>query len=388
MFPLLEAGTGEALSVDPDALDDDTLAAALVALHRAEAQLAAVKARLTAAFDARRVWAADGSRSAAAWLGRHCRLPGDTARGEVRLARRLRTMPATADALSAGEVTAHHARRLAALNRIDLADTFADGEALLVDHARTLGWAGFARAASYWRQLAEPDRVEADAADNDADRRLHLSPGLDGTGLLDGQLTPLGHATVRGALDRIEAELFHADWADARGRRGDAATVDDLARTPAQRRHDALVEMAERAMAAPADGLRPRPLVTVLVGLETFTGRVCELADGTVVAPGVVAGLLDRAAVERVVFDGPNRVIAVGQARLFTGALRRAIEVRDRRCTHPGCTVPAEHCDVDHVTPFAQAGATTQANGVLRCPAHHRWRHQQIGRSEDDDEAA
>ena len=54
MFPLLEAGTGEALSVDPDALDDDTLAAALVALHRAEAQLAAVKARLTAAFDARR----------------------------------------------------------------------------------------------------------------------------------------------------------------------------------------------------------------------------------------------------------------------------------------------------------------------------------------------
>ncbi len=146
--------------------------------------------------------------------------------------------------------------------------------------------------------------------------------------------------------------------------------------------------MAERAIAAPADGLRPRPLVTVLVGLETFTGRVCELADGTVVAPGLVAGLLDRATIERVVFDGPDRVMAVGQARLFTGALRRAIEVRDRHCTHPGCTVPAERCDVDHVIPYAHAGPTTQANGVLRCPAHHRWRHQQAGRSEDDDEAA
>ena len=378
----------EALSVDPDALDDDALAAALVALHRLEAGVAAVKARVTAAFDARRVWAADGSRSAAAWLGRHCRLPGDAARGEVRFARRLRTMPATADALADGSVTAHHARRLAALNRPGLVDAFAAGEAVLVDHARTLHWPGFARATSYWRQLAEPDRVEAEAADHDADRRVHLSPGLDGTGLLDGPLTPLGHATVRGALDRIAAELFQADWADARGRHGDAATLDDLARTPAQRRHDALVEMAERAMTAPADGLRPRPLVTVLVGLETFTGRICELADGTVVAPGLVAGLLDQATVERVVFDGPDRVIAVGSTRLFTGALRRAIEVRDRHCTHPGCTVPAERCEVDHVIPYAQAGPTTQANGVLRCPAHHRWRHQQVGRSADDDEAA
>jgi Rieske Fe-S protein len=141
-------------------------------------------------------------------------------------------------------------------------------------------------------------------------------------------------------------------------------------------------------MATPADGLRPRPLVTVLVGLETFTGRVCELADGTVIAPGLLAGLLHRAAIERVVFDGPDRVIAVGQARLFTGALRRAIEVRDRHCTHPGCTVPAERCEVDHVVLFVHAGPTTQANGVLRCPAHHRWRHQQAGRSGDDDEAA
>ncbi len=388
MFPLLEAGTDEALSVDPDDLDDDALGMALVALHRAEARLAAAKARLTASLDARRVWAADGSRSAAAWLGRRCHLPGDVARGEVRLARRLRTMPATGDALQEGGLTAHHAHRLASLNRPEVAEAFADGEAVLVDHARTLHWAGFARATSYWRQLAEPDRVEAEAADHDGHRRVHLSPGLEGTGLLDGQLTPLGHATVRGALDRIEAELFQADWADARGRCGDAATLDDLARTPAQRRHDALVDMAERAMASPADGLRPRPLVTVLVGLETFTGRVCELADGTVVAPGLVAGLLDRATVERVVFDGPDRVIAVGQARLFTGALRRAIEVHDRRCTHPGCTVPAERCEVDHVVPFAEAGPTSQANGVLRCPAHHRWRHQQVGRSEDDDEAA
>ena len=42
--------------------------------------------------------------------------------------------------------------------------------------------------------------------------------------------------------------------------------------------------------------------------------------------------------------------------RFFRGALRRAIEVRDRRCTHPsGCDVPAERCDIDHIVPLAEA---------------------------------
>lgn len=376
MFPMLAAGIDEALSVDLDQVDDAALGAALVALARSEAQLAAAKARVTAAFDARQAWASDGSRSAATWMSRHCRAPGEAARDEVRLARRLHTMPETARALAAGEVTAHHARRLAAINRPELAATFAESEPLLVDHARTLHWAGFVRSVSYWRQLAEPDCVEEGAARDEAQRRVHLSGGLGGTGLLHGVLTPLANATVGAALDRIEGELFAADWAEARDRLGATATSTDLARTPAQRRHDALVEMAERATTAPASGLRPRPLVTVLVGLETFTGRVCELASGTVVAPGVVAGLLDRAVVERAVFDGPDRVLAVGQARLFTGAVRRAIEIRDRHCTHPGCAVPADRCEVDHIVPAADGGPASQANGRLLCPAHHRWRHR------------
>jgi hypothetical protein len=90
----------------------------------------------------------------------------------------------------------------------------------------------------------------------------------------------------------------------------------------------------------------------------------------------VAASLLDRAAVERAVFDGPDRVMTVGHTRLFTGALRRAVEVRDRHCTHPGCTVPAERCEVDHVVPFAEGGPTNQSNATLLCPAHHRWRHR------------
>jgi hypothetical protein len=58
---------------------------------------------------------------------------------------------------------------------------------------------------------------------------------------------------------------------------------------------------------------------------------VCQLADGTVITPGTVASLLGEAWIERVVFDGPSRVVDLGQARRFTGGARRALEIRDRQ---------------------------------------------------------
>jgi hypothetical protein len=189
-------------------------------------------------------------------------------------------------------------------------------------------------------------------------------------------LTPLGYATVDTALRRIEQELFDADWAAARAEHGDTATTCHLSRTPAQRRHDALVELAKRAVTAPADGKRPQPLISVFVGYETFKGRICQLAGGTVVSPGTVASLLDEALIERVVFDGPSRVIDLGRARRFTGAVRRVLDVRDQRCTHHSCDQPAERCQGDHIQPWTAGGTTTVDNGQLRCGYHNRWRWQ------------
>jgi hypothetical protein len=363
------------LSIDPDTLDDAQLADAVVGLHRQQARLAAAAARLTSALDARRVYADDGSRSCGAWLAHRCRLPVGQARAQAWLGRRLRTMPATAEAFAAGEICQRHAAVLASLAAGRTAEFFARDEAELVDDARRLTWPDFCRAVEYWRQCADPDGIEKDAAHDEALRRVHLSPGLRGTGHLDGLLTSLGRATVASALGRIEQELFDADSAAARAEHGDAATACHLTRTPSQRRHDALVEMARRAITAPAGGKRPRPLVSVLVGYETFKGRICELADRTVVTPGTVASLLDEALIERVVFDGPSRVIDLGRARRFTGAVRRALEVRDQGCMHAsGCDMPIERCQGDHVQPWATGGLTTADNGQLRCGYHNRWR--------------
>src|ERR671911_430300 len=323
------------LALDPDTLDARGLAALAVELHRQQSRLAAATTRVTAAVDGRGVWAEDGSRSCGAWLARRCRLPLAQSRAEARLGRRLPAMPETRTAFGAGDITARHAGVLGSLNAGRTTALFARDEAELVDDARGLSWPEFCVAVDYWRQHADPDGVERDAAGDEAARRLHLSPGLRGTGILDGLLTPLARATVATALGRIEQELFAADWAQARARHGDQACVAHIARTPAQRRHDALVELAHRALAAPPGGRRPEPLVSVLVGYETFRGRVCQLADGTVITPGTVASLLGEAWIERVVFDGPSRVVDLGQARRFAGAARRALEIRDRHCTHP-----------------------------------------------------
>jgi Domain of unknown function (DUF222) len=363
-------------AIDPDTLDDGELANVVVELHRQQSRLAAATTRFTAALDARGVWADDGSRSCRAWLARRCRVPIGQARAEARLGRRLRTMPETRAAFAAGDISARHAGVLGSLNAGRTAEVFARDEAELVDDARCLSWPDFCVAVDYWRQHADPDGVEKDAASDEVLRRVHLSPGLRGTGILDGLLTPLGRATVGTALGRIEQELFEADWAQARAEHGDQTTVAHIARTPAQRRHDALVEMARRALATPADGRRPEPLISVLVGYETFTGRVCQLADGTVITTGTVASQLGEAWIERVVFDGPSRVIDLGQVRRFTGAARRALEVRDRHCTHPGCDQPAERCQGDHIQPWSAGGPTTSDNGQLRCGYHNRWRWQ------------
>lgn len=118
----------------------------------------------------------------------------------------------------------------------------------------------------------------------------------------------------------------------------------------------------------------------MLVGWETARGRICELANGTVVAPAALVPWPDSARLERVVFDGPSRVIDVGVGRrLFTGATRRAVEVRDQQCFHEFCDVAADDCQVDHIIPHPAGGPTTQANGQLACGFHNRGRHHPTG---------
>ncbi len=81
------------------------------------------------------------------------------------------------------------------------------------------------------------------------------------------------------------------------------------------------------------------------------------------VTPGSLVPWLDQAYLERAVFAPGARVEVGATARLFAGATRRAVELRDRECTHPYCDRPAPGCEVDHIVPFGAGGPTTQEKG-------------------------
>jgi hypothetical protein len=187
---------------------------------------------------------------------------------------------------------------------------------------------------------------------------LHVSSTLDGNVAVDGVLDPVGGAIVTGELDRLITDQRRAD-ADA-----------GVERSLPELRAAALVEMARRC--ATATGASARPLFTVLVGDDSFR-HMCELSNGTVISPRQLAGWLTDAVIETVLFNGPSTVVSVSRRRSFTGALRRAVEVRDRHCQHPsGCDEPVDRCDVDHIVPFSRGGATSQFNGRLECAVHNR----------------
>lgn len=220
-------------------------------------------------------------------------------------------------------------------------------------------------------QMADEERAESRSTRLAERRSAQVSRTFEGTVDLHALFDPVSGEVFASELERLEKQLFENDWADARQRLGGEIESCDLRRTSAQRRCDALVLMARRSASSGNHHAR-RPLISVVVDKRTF-GRVCELASGTVITPGSLVPLLGEAEIERIVYDGKSRVIDVGRRRLFTGALRRAIEVRDRHCQHEsGCNVRADRCDVDDTVAFARGGNTDQANGRLLCPAHNR----------------
>jgi len=354
----------------------------LVALHRQLERLEAAATRATAAFDAGRSWEADGARSAAAWVSTRCRLPVTVARRRVRVGRSLRSMPGVEVGWLAGDLGAAQVNLLADARTPATAECFARDEPLLCGQAADLTYRQFARVLAYWAQRADPDGADASAEAQHSARRLHLSRTYQDGWVLDGLFDPVNGSIVSRALGRIEQELFAADWAEAKEVLGDAVCAEALARTPAQRRADALVEMARRAMAVAPGARLPEPLFSVLVGYETFAGRICELADATVVAPGALVRWLEEAWVERVVFDAPDRVRSVGvRRRIFSGATRRAVQVRDRQCYSEFCDVAADGCEIDHIQPWAAGGLTVEGNGRAACGWHNRHRHRPSGPS-------
>ena len=350
----------------------------VVALERALGQLSCVVSKAVASFDAAGEWALDGAQNVSAWLSTRCHLPLGEARSQLRRGKSLPSVPLCAEAFCNGEIGVAQVdllvRAAHGVARVDH-EVFARDEAVLVQAAKELKFAPFSAAVAYWSQLADPDGAEESEMEKRARRNVYLASSVNGMFLGGMTFDSISGTIVSNELVGLYDEMFEADWAEAKARLGRDPRLDELARTPAQRRADAMVEMAIRSRSTPPDARRPEPIFSVLIDFPTLSRRICQLANGTVLSPGALVPWLDQAWFERIVFAPGKRVECSVTARFFTGATRRVIELRDQGCMHPYCEVPVERCQIDHIIPYSKGGPTSQENGQVLCGFHNRLRH-------------
>ena len=346
------------------------------ALEREGSRFECAMARAVNSFDQWGEWARDGATTATAWIDTTCHLPKKEVRAQLRRGKALATMPLVTQAWMNGDIGAAHVDALIRVKRPVTEEALSRDEEILVDVARTLKFAEFATVVDSWEHYADQDGTDEAAEAKRTQRDVYLYPSPGGY-LGEMRFDTIGGAIVSKELKRIEEELFEADRAEAKERLGRDPRHDELARTPAQRRADAMIEMAVRSAAANVvEGRRPAPLFTVVIDYPTLWGRISQLEQGPVVAPGSLLSWLDSATFERIVFAPNKRGECSVTSRFFTGATRRVVEVRDQQCQHEFCDRRAEECQIDHIVPFSQGGLTEQGNAQVLCGPHNRMRYE------------
>ncbi len=374
-----------------------TLEEAILEVAADRARLDAIECALLAAYDSSKEWKATGGSSAAAriaWLT-HSR-KSDVDR-RCRLGRQLRTMPHTVAAFELGSITLDHVDILAKANLPSLAVRFAHDEELLVGWARDLTYGEFCQQVSRWRDIADPDDAERRALSQFEAREAHSSATFEGMGRLDAWLDRMGFHEFDTELDRHYQRLWEADWADARARLGDKATSRDLGRTTAQRRADALVEMARASRAHGGKGAEPNLGTTIVCDHDTYLTvwariiaeingqdpnaypyplqRRCEFADGTPITPEQALFASITGWLNTLVTDPNGYPLSYGrERRWFSRPQRRAAQIAFPVCKQPSCAIRSVHCEIDHILAWIDGGLTDSTNADPQCKPHNLWK--------------
>lgn len=363
---------GEAIAavatVRLDDLGPAELRSLVLGLEAARTRLEAVALAAIEVFDRNGDWAADGAYSTANWLQAHTGAARAVVGSRARLARHLATMPLTAEALAAAEITEPHARVLARGAQPRTRELFAEHEAHLVESARRLSADDLAKVMDRWLAFADPDGAEPRRERPD---ELHLSETLDGR--IVGRFS-FGRETGAALAEAVRSktdELFHRDR-----RAHEADPTDPLAdQAPATRRARALAELVEQAMAA-GEGSRRQPSFTVVVRPGPAGDEHFETTGGSVVPPELAATWLCDSEVARLVMSAEGVPLELGRSvRTASAGQRRALWARDGGCAVPGCDRPPAWCDAHHVRWWDKGGSTDLANLALLCRHHHRRVH-------------
>ncbi|KZO60077.1 hypothetical protein A2U19_03940 [Dietzia maris] len=259
----------------------------------------------------------------------------------------------------------------------------------------------------------DPDAIRLRKEDASRTRGVRIGKGVDGMSTVSALLATEEAAVLAEALDQRVAEHQAADddaTAAAAARTADPDTDPDEPEpnySTAERRADALMSLicgdtptrpdaadtsndAHGAAGAPATagGRAPvlRPKVTVIATGDNGRDEHGARVEFTRTGEAALQTLLEMLATsDGATFEQVDPRIGAADdtdaaLRYRPGAqLARRVRLRDGTCRHPGCTIPADDCDLDHVVPFnhadpAAGGQTIEANLVAQCRRHHRFK--------------
>ncbi len=345
--------------VDPRSQSAEGLRQGLLGLQAQIDRLKVLQARWMTEADARKVWDGTGARDLADWLAGATNSSLGEARRRAKLGAALGASPELSDAVAAGELSADAAE---ALHDAVLAPPEGADVSELVAACKGANPRQAKDAAERWKELHSPE------SEADAEERRHQARAVRSTAPVDGLVT----TTV--TLPTLQSRQFHQAITAAAG----APAAGD-ARTTAQRLADGLILLCDAYAKGEVTGGREKPTILITFPAESFEGSSDEpgvTAQGDRIPAHVVRRLAENAHLHRVVVAG-SKILDLGmRVRFATDAQYQALVVRDRGCRWPGCHIPAAWCEIDHLVPFTEGGATTLDNLVMWCSHHHHEKHR------------
>jgi hypothetical protein len=239
-----------------------------------------------------------------------------------------------------------------------------------------------ARLADTLTDCLNPD---GDFTEHDRAKRRGLTIGrqdIDGMSPISGYLTPEARATFDAVLAKLAAPGM-CNSADlepcVRGTPSQAAIQGDT-RSAGQRHHDALLTLARTALASGElghhNGLPASIVVTTTLNeLEAGCGKALT-GGGTLLPMSDVIRLAGHAHHYLAIFDKGKALALYHTKRLASPAQRIVLYAKDRGCSFPGCSVPANLCETHHCNPYATHPVTDVNDLTLACGPDHKLAEQ------------
>ncbi|MGH8862852.1 MAG: DUF222 domain-containing protein, partial [Jatrophihabitantaceae bacterium] len=272
--------------------------------------------------------------------------------------------PTVAAALAAGQICSRAAATIvAAVERLPAAvqagvDRIV--EATLTDFAKTHDPRQLATHAADLRNRLDQDGALHDAQQRERAREIRLRVRPDGSGYVSGEVSSQWVELFRTTTGALGAPRPHED-----------GTADP--RSPAQRRHDAILEAMQRLFAAgqmpDAGGCRTTVVLTMDVqDFATNTGSARTGYGTPIPVPVAKTWLEPEARAILVLLSKTNGIEAYSSTqRLFTEQQRLAMIARDRGCSYWGCDMLAAWTQAHHVHDYRHTRTTRVDDGTLVC---------------------